>query len=361
MKIVDTSEIHSVIESFKALYNQEMAKPNMFIIPYIESDEHCMARFEKIVSILKDNFEVSVNELSLESCGISNSEQFSDNIIFRCITVDSGKIEKIRDLLKEMLWQTNNSGEESPTLEVLINRNQDIIANNFKLSEYGIFSPYKIQKFNSIRTHSFNHKPVFYRYRLAIDKLERVHGKLQSYLELLLTDCPNHLFQQSNLRSSGQTCSQYNIDVQLNHTRKHGLLDLASASLSFEQFKSRHENLQKFLLLEDICTVATEVPLWLEPHEIKSYEELFQKDDVLTGHIDILRHEEDGRIGVWDYKPASLNEQNAVIQVFLYALMLSIRTGICLKYIICGYFDESDAFFFEPCQVKSFNGQLCSP
>ena len=357
MKTIDKSELHSVIESFKAIYNQEMTRPNLFIVPYIESDEQI---FKRIVSILEESFEVSIVELSPKSCSISNYREFADNLIFKCVAIDSGKTEKIRDLLKETLWQTNNNGKESPKLEVLINRNQDIVANNFKLSEYGIFSSYKIQKFNSIRTHSFNHKPVFYRYRLAMDKLGQIPAKLQSYLELLFTDCPNHLFQQSNLRSSGQTCSQYNIDVQLNHTRKHELLELANASLSFERFKSRHENLQKFLLLEDPCTVATEVPLWLEPHEIKNYEALFQTDDVLTGHVDILRYEEDGRIGVWDYKPGSLDEQNAVIQVFLYALMLSIRTGICLKDIICGYFDESDAFFFDPCQIKSFNGQLCS-
>lgn len=202
-------------------------------------------------------------------------------------------------------------------------------------------------------------KNFYYRYRTGQHKQEHLPQNLSEYLDLLYTDCPNHLFQQSNLRSSGQTCSQYRIDLQLNHTKEHELLDLAKASLSFEQFKSRHENLQKFLLLEDSCTVATEVPLWLEPHEISNYTELFQVDDILTGHVDILRYEKDGRIGVWDYKPRALDEQNAVIQVFLYALMLSIRTGICLKDIVCGYFDESDAFFFEPSQLERFNGHQC--
>ena len=92
--------------------------------------------------------------------------------------------------------------------------------------------------------------------------------------------------------------------------------------------------------------------------ELKDYEQVFLTKDILTGHIDILRYENDGQVGIWDYKPESLKEQNAKIQIFLYAIMLSIRTGVCLKNVICGYFDESDIFFFEPYQVERFNGQF---
>jgi hypothetical protein len=78
--------------------------------------------------------------------------------------------------------------------------------------------------------------------------------------------------------------------------------------------------------------------------------------DPLTGHIDVLRREEDGRLGVWDYKPRAAAERDAHIQVFLYALMLSLRTGLPLTAFLCGYFDEKDAYLFDPAQVKHWPG-----
>lgn len=308
--------------------------------------------------MLKINFEVEVFELSPDDFVTTSTKNLSTTLTYKCVAIDSGKVEKIRDSIKKVIWFSREPIATKYSLQDVFGRNKTEDINTVRVSDYGLFVPYRQSKWDDIRTHTFSHKPFYYRYRTAQQKKNHLPQNLSEYLDLLYTDCPNHLFQQSNLRSSGQTCCQYRIDIHLNHTRKHELLEFANASLSFEQFKSRHENLQKFLLLEDPCTVASEVPLWLEPHEIKNYAELFQADDVLTGHVDILRLEKDGRIGVWDYKPGALNEQKAMIQVFLYAFMLSIRTGICLKDIICGYFDESDIFYFEPCQVKTFNGQF---
>ena len=65
----------------------------------------------------------------------------------------------------------------------------------------------------------------------------------------------------------------------------------------------------------------------------------------------MLRYEKDGKVGVWDYKPNAYKETNAVTQVFLYTLMLSVRTGIALNQFICGYFDEIDTYHFDPSKV----------
>ena len=83
----------------------------------------------------------------------------------------------------------------------------------------------------------------------------------------------------------------------------------------------------------------------------KDYYEVFHTKDVLTGHIDILRYERDGKLGICDYKPNAMLELNAALQISLYALMLSVRTGICLKNIVCCYFDETDIFTVDPIVV----------
>jgi len=351
MRTIEQSERISIIESFKALFKEKMAKPNMFIMPYISSDDQISIQFDKIVSLLKENFEVTIYELSPESRNLPFFKKLPDNLRFKCIAVDSAKTETIRDILKEMLWPTNNEGGEAPTLSAVLNRSQDITAKNFNLSEYGIFIPYRIQKFGSIRTHSFNHKPVFYRYRLALNKIEQLPSKLQSYLNLLFSNCPNHLFLKSEFRASAQTCDNLKIQASAEHLQESHLIRLAGESNYFNEYKSKHENLQKYFLLNDPCTIASEIPLWLEAQELKDYSSIFNTEDVLTGHVDILRYEKDKKIGIWDYKPQALEETDALIQVFLYAIMLCIRTGISLQNIKCGYFDEKDAFSFDPTTV----------
>jgi hypothetical protein len=351
MKYFEPSESQNIINSFKALLKEMMDKPNMFIMPYDSTNKKDCTQFANVVSFLKENkenFDVNISELSPIACNLSNYAGFPNNLSFKCIAIDSGKPEKIRDIIKEVLWPTHSDNKNSPTLNKVLSAGEDIIPNPFALSEYGIFVPYKIPKFDTIRTHSFNHKPVFYRYRLATNKTKQLPTKLESYLQLLFTDCPNHLFQKSNFRASARTCDDFKVEVQLTHSQEHELINLARKSTSFIQFKDRHENLQKYFLLNDPRTVACEVPTWLESHELNDYSEIFHTEDILTGHIDVLRYENDGKIGIWDYKPYAAGETDAVIQVFLYALMLSIRTGISIKNFIYGYFDEADVFIVEP-------------
>lgn len=352
MKILESTESQNVIESFKALCEEKMNKPNMFIMPYDSNNHITHTYIEKVLSLLKKDFKIDIFELSLRECNLSNSIRFPSSLSFKCITIDSGRPEKIRDILKEVLWPTNNDVCELPTIHDLLSGSEGISSEPFKLSEYGIFVPYITKKFGDIHTHSFSHKPVFYRYRVAVEKTKQLPAKLELYLQLLFTDCPNHLFQKSEFRASARTCDDCKIEVQIVRSQEHELIKLAKKSLSINQFKSRHENLQKFFLLNDPCTVACEVPTWLESSELKDYLEVFRTEDTLTGHIDILRYENDGEIGIWDYKPGASEETDGATQVFLYALMLSVRTGASLKNIVCGCFDESDVLFFRPSEAQ---------
>ena len=89
-------------------------------------------------------------------------------------------------------------------------------------------------------------------------------------------------------------------------------------------------------------TVAMEIPVWF-----KSPPESIPGSEYLTGHIDLLRIEDD-TIWVWDYKPKAHLEENATTQTLLYALMLSDCTDIPLSHFKCGYFDQQNAYIFEP-------------
>ena len=129
----------------------------------------------------------------------------------------------------------------------------------------------------------------------------------------------------------------------------HEVNDLCGMGLKINKnkYKTNHLKVQSFMLENDDKTVAVEIPLWVEKDELKNFQGIFNSNEPLTGHIDILRVENEN-IWVWDYKPNAFEEKYAATQVFLYALMLSKRTNIPLSRFRCGYFDETYAFIFKP-------------
>ena len=129
----------------------------------------------------------------------------------------------------------------------------------------------------------------------------------------------------------------------------HEINDLCNISLKVnkDRYKTSHSKVQVFMIENDDKTVAVEVPIWIEKNELNNFNEIFNSDEPLTGHIDILRVE-NNKIWAWDYKPKAFDERYAATQVFFYALMLSKRTNIPLSNFRCGYFDETYAFIFKP-------------
>ena len=107
----------------------------------------------------------------------------------------------------------------------------------------------------------------------------------------------------------------------------------------------RHQVIEDFFLINDSATVATEIPVFLNPKEAKSFG--LSITQPLTGHIDILQVRRD-RIHILDYKPGARSETKAAQQLFLYALALSKRTKIPNKNMTCAYFDENIYFQFTP-------------
>lgn len=200
-----------------------------------------------------------------------------------------------------------------------------------------------------IKSFCFDHKGGFYHYRVNFPKLKLINGfsGLANYLEGVFENCPNEYFD-SGPRGS---CLKFPLNnLNLKEIRGHEVSMLARLGLMDSKEITPHSKVQSFMLEKDNKTVAVEVPIWLESDELEIYNELFQSDEQLTGHIDLLRIE-DGKIWVWDYKPNAAREKYAGTQIYFYALMLSKRTGIPLNKFRCGYFDSHHTFVFNPSET----------
>ncbi len=196
---------------------------------------------------------------------------------------------------------------------------------------------------------SFKHG-WFYHYRIHINKTEELctnYQTLYSYLYEMFDKCPNEYFN-SGPRSSAL---RMDLGIPLENEVNHKVCLLAKEGLTLNEYKTPHSNVQMFMLNFDKHTLGIEVPIWLMPHEFDGFLEFFKEDFPLTGHIDVLQIK-DGKIWIWDYKPKAHLEKYAKTQTYFYALMLSKRTNIPLSNFMCGYFDNKQAYTFNPSDVK---------
>lgn len=196
-----------------------------------------------------------------------------------------------------------------------------------------------------IRHISFKHG-WFYHYRVHVPRTQTLltdFPQLHAFLSKLFEECPHEKFA-TGPRSSKL---RFPVDVELTEIRGHELCTLTQASLQFGSAKTAHTNVEIGLLQADPKTISVEVPLWLDCHELAQYETIFESTDSLSGHIDVLRVE-NGKVWIWDYKPAAAKEKWAATQLNTYATMLSARTGVALDDIRCGYFDDKTSFVFAP-------------
>lgn len=184
----------------------------------------------------------------------------------------------------------------------------------------------------------------FYRlHTLKINNLCNGFSKLNEFLNSLFINCPDEYF------TSGPRSSNLKLDLNIHpcDVSGHEISELTRIALKTNYERTDHTKIEVFFLEKDDKTIATEIPLWLKPNELSNFKELFNSTIPLTGHIDILRLE-DNKVWVWDYKPEASKQKYAPTQVFFYALMLSKRTNIPLEHFRCGFFDENIAYMFKP-------------
>lgn len=214
---------------------------------------------------------------------------------------------------------------------------------------------YELDPAQVIRTRRFLHSQV-YDFRYHSLKLN-IHGRqfpgLKAYLHALEKGDDEQLSGQSTLFDDSHRCSDSTPEMKKRlpppksrHHSDHTASRMAALALTLARTaRDRHPKVEEFFLVNDSATVATEVPVYLTSSELR---ELGLPDELpVTGHIDILQVR-GKRIYVMDYKPEAASDTNAPLQLSLYALCLSRRTGIPLESIRCAYFDENDHFEFRP-------------
>lgn len=201
-----------------------------------------------------------------------------------------------------------------------------------------------------IRNFSFDHKGGFYHYRVHTYKLNKLCNgfffPLKKYLESMFTSCPNNYFN-GGPRSSSLKFNLSNLNTQNVHKHELCVLTHHGLEVNSERYSTAHSKVQVFMLENDRTSIACETPIWLLPEELEMYNEIFNSEEPLTGHIDLLRIQ-DNKIWILDYKPNAQREKYASTQIYFYALMLSKRTGIPLEYFRCGYFDNINCYLFKP-------------
>jgi len=188
----------------------------------------------------------------------------------------------------------------------------------------------------------------YYHYRLHNEKLGLLKGNgysnLHKYLHSVFDNCPQEPFV-TGPRSSKL---KFSLGIEPRQIDNHEVSHLAKEGLAWNKFRDAHSNVQVFMLSFDNKTIGVEVPIWLRAEELgRKYGELFNSKEPLSGHIDVLRLEDD-KLWIWDYKPNAAKEKYASTQTFFYSVMLSKRTGIPLDKFMCGYFDEHTSFVFKP-------------
>ncbi len=202
----------------------------------------------------------------------------------------------------------------------------------------------------------FKHEqPYLFKYhKFKVKELVNDYFKgLREYLAGVVKDCPDGLFNSDNVRGSKFRISEESvkrIKTRKSKTKACKLAELALKAASSN--KERHSVVQDFMLINDSVTIAVEVPVWLFKEEISKDEilsSLVGADKNITGHVDLVQNKF-GFIYVLDYKPDASRENasKVVSQLFVYALALSVRSGVWLRNFRCAWFDADNYFEFNP-------------
>jgi len=250
--------------------------------------------------------------------------------------------------------------------------------NEYKgLCRYERLRPYAIKMFkpkDTVEVVTMAHRQLYrFRYHRAKTILmlqefrNRVLFPLKSYLDNVSGETPHQYFQDgermSEIRSKFDKADMV-VKAKFNYANRLTAFVLQS----IPDNKQRHEEVQRFMLANDSCTVATEVPVYIRREDVEHMENELKfkitdnnlieiKGDkqprrmpkLLTGHIDIVQIR-NGQVHLLDYKP-NASKEKPIEQLTWYALAMSRLTGLRMFNFVCGWFDEKDYYQFYPLHV----------
>lgn len=200
-----------------------------------------------------------------------------------------------------------------------------------------------------------------YDFKLHRAKLELVLARpehrrfrrLKEYLLRVQTDAfPHHIFTHLD-GGLEQRASRIKADLlEVRKLERHNLANrLAGLGLMLARTnRERHSKVEEFMLVNDSCTVACEVPVYLTGDDLGYFRSrgfsIESYRTPITGHIDVLQIR-NGLIHILDYKPDA-NGADPVDQLTIYALALASRTRLAVRDFKCAWFDGSGCFEFFP-------------
>jgi len=236
-----------------------------------------------------------------------------------------------------------------------------------------------------LKERTLEHQQI-YQYKVHLPKLaftaeavpRDMAAKVRNYLFSIFGNFPDTLFQEDkdgeanlNHQTTPETpgppvalrSSKSHFEIlPLSRSEKQNLAnDLAALGLLLaRKTRDRHPSVQDFMLANDSCTIACEVPVYLTADEIRYYKSkgffitLEESPKPITGHIDVVQAR-NGFIHLLDYKPKA-RQIDPVNQLVVYALAFASRTRLPVKALKCAWFDEKDYFEFFPLRAVLAKG-----
>jgi len=183
---------------------------------------------------------------------------------------------------------------------------------------------------------------------------------LKNYIEKINSkDFPHRIFTYNkNNNANSQRASKLKFNhLKIEHIKKQNMANkLTALALNLANTnKDRHQAIQDFFLLNDSTTIGAELPVYLTNWDVGYYRNqkgflfpLNEHQTPITGHADLLQIR-NNLIHILDYKPeAHLNQEQTTQQLTLYALALSRKLNLELRYFKAAWFDENNYFEFFP-------------
>jgi len=256
--------------------------------------------------------------------------------------------------VKEAKKKVGKKFQYSPPLRTIyswIDRYKD------KLTFLKLRKKYNLDPDNLTTTHNFQHQQIypFTYHHLKLNIHSKNRPELRRYINWIERSLPRKMFL------SGPRCSSLNIDHDTNIEEKDNitpnLTQLAFDSQPKNSNRSPHEIVEEFFLINDSTTVATELPVFINPKELGSIdsqnsdsarpkETSLDVDEPITGHIDLIqiRYKD---LYILDYKPNLNNPDNYTSQLRLYKKAVQRRTSIPEDKIHTAVFNRHGYYEFE--------------
>jgi len=183
--------------------------------------------------------------------------------------------------------------------------------------------------------------------------------KLKDYIQKINSkEFPHHIFTYNKENQNNQRASKLKFNhLKINRIKKQNLANaLTKLALNLAKNNNdRHQAIQDFFLTNDSTTIATELPVYLTNWDAGYYRNqsgfifpLNNYQTPITGHVDLLQIRNE-IIHILDYKPnANLNQEQTIQQLTLYALALSRKLNLELRYFKAAWFDQNNYFEFFP-------------